>query len=111
MTNEKEIALICRINAGGFSGERVVEVTRADGTETKILAPRHYCWTKDGRPLAPDEPTLGHPIDGLVAARRLRVLPNSHVVVNTPDGEVFAVLPVTIAPRPTTSEITSHVPV
>jgi hypothetical protein len=111
MAHEKEIALFCRINAGGFSGERVVEVLLADGTEQKVLAPRHYCWTRDGRPLAPEEPALGHPIDGLVAARRLRDLSNEQVVVNTPDGEVFVVSSDVITSRPAKSEISPNVPV
>jgi hypothetical protein len=111
MAHEREIALSCRINAGGFSGERVVDIARADGTEQKVLAPRHYCWDRDGRPLRADEPKLGHPIDGFVAARRLRDMPNGQAVVNTPDGQVFIVSSDTIASRPSESEKPSDVPV
>jgi hypothetical protein len=111
MARDAAIALFCRINAGGFSGERLVQLTRADGTEQKALAPRHYCWTRDGRPLKPDEPELGRSIDGLVAARRLRDLPDGHVVVTTPDGEVFPARADAVTARPAESEIDSYVPV
>ena len=44
MSYSKQIALRCKIAPGGFSGERVVQVNKADGKEYKGLAPRHYCW-------------------------------------------------------------------
>jgi hypothetical protein len=110
MTRKREIALICQINAGGFSGERVAEVTLVNGSTQKVLAPRHYCWTKDNNPLTPTQPELGTSIEGLVAARIIKEN-GGKLVVTTPDGEVFEVSSDTVQSRPTTSEITPHVPV
>lgn len=106
-----EIAVLCRISAGGFSGERIAEITKADGTKQKVSALRHYCWKADRSLLAPDEPRSGQTVEGLVAARRLKDLPNGQVVVNTPDGEIFAVPSTTVTNRPAVSEITSNVSV
>jgi hypothetical protein len=110
MVQNREIALNCSINAGGFSGERIAEITQLDGKARKVLAPRHYCWTREGRPLSPDEPHLGTPIDGLVAARRIEDR-MSGVLITTPDGDVFLVSQDTIMTRPSVSEITPNVPV
>jgi hypothetical protein len=74
------------------------------------LAPRHYCWTKEGQPLQPTQPELGKPIEGLVAARLIKQTADT-MTVTTPDGEVFVVASDTVTARPTTSEITPHVPV
>ncbi len=111
MPREREIALKCQINAGGFSGERIAVVNLSDGNEQRVLAPRHYCWTAEGSPLAPDQPPLGNSIVGLVAARRIQDLPDGNVFVSTPDGAVFAVKPKTIDQRPATLESVPHVPV
>jgi hypothetical protein len=111
MLHTREIALLCRIDAGGFSGERVVEVVSSEGKRVKALAPRHYCWTREGRPLQPEEPELGKALDGLVAARRLDNLPGGRVLVSTPDGEELVVSSATVTARPTRSEVAPHVPV
>ena len=110
MINGKEIALSCTIRAGGFSGERIVQVRLADGTEYQGLAPEHYCWDKDRHALALDQPAPGESMPGFVAARRLKNWPSGKTVVTTPDGEVFAVANDIISDRPA-AEITSNVPV
>jgi hypothetical protein len=110
MTTSREIALLCRIGPGGFSGELVFWVALAEGGEQQGLAPRGYCWDRDGKPLGLDRPGPKEKIDGLVAARRLQDLPNGWVVVNTPDGEVFTVSKDVVTRRPPV-EVTSSVPV
>ena len=110
MARTREIALVCRIHAGGFSGERIAQVTLASGGVQMVLAPRHYCWNHDGRPLAPNQPELGHALDGIVAARLIEEA-QGVVKVTTPDGEVFVVSADTVKPRPEASEIPLHVPV
>jgi hypothetical protein len=106
----KMIAVKCRINRGGFSGERVVKVTSADGTERTVLAPTHYCWNERGQPLQPDEPLAGE-IAGLVAAQELARTSTGTVLITTPDGEAFEVRPSDIADRPPSPEPEPHVPV
>src|SRR5580704_14586879 len=104
----REIAVRCRILPGGFSGERIFVVTKADGVEYKGMAPRDYCWKDEGTPLQPDEPAIGRSLDGLVAARLLGNQTNEIAVVTTPDGEVFPVEKENIHPRP---ENIAHVPI
>ena len=110
MTRNREIALFCRINAGGFSGERIAQVTLADGSEQIVLAPRHYCWTKDGQALTPTQPESGKPIEGIVAARLIEEAAGA-AKVTTPDGEIFMVSSGTMTKRPSYSEINTNVPV
>jgi len=111
MPRTQEVALHCQIKAGGFSGERIAEVALAGGSTHTVLAPRHYCWTQDKRPLGLDEPAPGQTMNGLVAARRLGGRPGEPVVVTTPDGDVFEVPPEIVETRPAESEISPHVPV
>ena len=109
------VAVRCLIARGGFSGERVVTVRCADGTEKKGLAPTHYCWDEKKHPLGEDEPADGQAIEGFVAARKLRsagpAAPGA-VVVDIPDGEVMVVPRDSVIPRPasTEPETTPHVP-
>src|SRR5688572_14697310 len=79
----KSIAIKCRIGRGGFSGERVVRVTSADGNERVVLAPTHYCWNERREPLQADEPPAGE-INGLVAAQEFARTPDGLVLVTTP---------------------------
>ena len=111
MPRNQEVALRCQIKAGGFSQERIAEVALAGGGKHTVLAPRHYCWTQDKRPLGIDEPAAGQTINGWVAARRLGGRPGEPVVVTTPDGDVFEVSHEIVETRPAESEISPHVSV
>src|SRR5205807_10636593 len=66
MPRPVSVSLLCRIRPGGFSGERIVGITCSDGSEHISMAPRHYCWTREQKPLGPHEPAPGKIIDGLV---------------------------------------------
>jgi hypothetical protein len=105
----RPISLLCRIFPGGFSGERVVRVTRKDGSEHVSMAPRHYCWKLDKQPLGPDEPAPGESIEGLVAAR-LMVVQGGAATVSLPDGALIVVNADLVKPRPS-EEIEPHVSV
>ncbi|HZT78641.1 MAG TPA: hypothetical protein VFA26_00345 [Gemmataceae bacterium] len=111
MAQTREISLVSRIYAGGFSGERVVEVVTSDGSTHRVLAPRDYCWTLDSQPLDPEQPKLGDSMAGLVAARLLAKARDGSLVVTTPDGDVFSVRPDIMRDRPPKSEIPPNVPV
>jgi hypothetical protein len=108
MPQVKSIGLRCQILPGGFSGERVIEINLPDGTKYRGLAPRHYCWTSDGKPLSPDEPAPGKSLSGIVAARVLERDNNGQIRVTIPDGEIFDVSEGGIVDRPN-SELVSNV--
>jgi hypothetical protein len=115
MTVFAPVAVRCVIARGGFSGERIVTVRCADGTDKKGLAPTRYCWNDKKHALGEDEPADGATIEGFVAARKLRgggpAAPGG-VVVDIPDGEVMVVPLDSVIPRPTSAEpeTASHVP-
>jgi hypothetical protein len=106
----KMIAVKCRISRGGFSGERVVKLTSADGQERIALSPTHYCWNDRREQLQPGEPQTGE-IEGWVAAQEVRREPAGVVLITTPDGEAFEVKSGDIGERPPSSEPEHHVPV
>jgi hypothetical protein len=104
------IAIKCRIMRGGFSGERIVTVHCADGSDRKGLAPTHYCWNLEKKPLGINEPNDGNSIEGFVAARQLKEIGNDGFVVEIPDGEMMVVTKSSIIQRPP-SEIATNVSV
>jgi hypothetical protein len=99
-------ALRGRIAPGAFSGERVFEITLADGETYRGVAPVHYCWDAAGRPFGLDEPAA--PIPGTVACRRLETIDGQSVLA-IPDGEVVRVDEDSIVDRP--RGVTVDVPV
>src|SRR5687768_1038150 len=102
----KKKALQGRIAPGAFSGERVFEITLADGQTYRGVAPVHYCWDAEGHTFGPDEPAA--PIPGAVACRWLETI-EGQPVVSIPDGEVVRVDQHSIVDRP--RETTVDVPV
>jgi len=80
--------LECKLGPGAFSGQRTFEVTLADKTIHVGLAPRIYCWTRDGK--HQPEVQNGETLEGLIAARVLKMT-NGHTRVEIPDGEVVEV--------------------
>jgi hypothetical protein len=110
MSHPAPIGLLCRFTPGGFSGQRVALIRLADGQTHKGLAPLQYCWTRDKKPLGPEEPAEGQAVDGIVAARYLRPEQDGKVVVSIPDGDVIVVPRSLVTARPT-PEPASHVPV
>ena len=87
---------------GAFSGERVFEIALADGRTYRGVAPVHYCWDDEGRPLGPNEPA--EKIRGGIACRVLGRIDNAPVV-SIPDGEVVPVAEETIINRPAESPV------
>jgi myosin-like protein len=66
MRNDRTVFSACRLSRSGFSGERVFRVIRFDGSEHVGVAPTHYCRNKSLKPLGPDAPPKGHPIEGWI---------------------------------------------
>jgi hypothetical protein len=106
MASNRLIALHCQIFSGGFSGERIVSISLADGTEYKGLAPREYCWDMDNKTIGLEAPPSGDSINGKVAGQLLKVTENDTAVVTIPDGEIIEVSKDSISKRP---GITSNV--
>jgi hypothetical protein len=82
----------CRLSRSGFSGERVFRVACFDGTEHVGVAPTHYCLTGKGKPIGPDVPQKGKPIDGWVEGL-LVVDDGERLAVALPDGDTIKVQP------------------
>jgi hypothetical protein len=90
MRNDRTVFLACRLSRSGFSGERVFRVTCPDGSEHVGVAPTHYCRTKSLKPLGPDVPTKGHPIEGLIEVILIDD-DGEKVTVALPDGNTIKV--------------------
>jgi hypothetical protein len=93
------VALPCKLSPGGFSGERIFEVTLADGKPYKSLAPRQFCWNGERLLVAENEPT--GEIEGMVAARVVESIDHDQIIVEVPDGAVIAVDKEAVQNRPT----------
>lgn len=104
------VLLECELTPSGFSGERVIRLLQADGTEYVGIAPVDYCLHReDQSPLAPDEPPAGKTMPGLVEGR---VIENggASAKVAMPDGEVIVVNFSQIPYLARTSQEQSYVP-
>lgn len=92
------VALTCKVSPGGFSGERIFEITLANGESYRSLAPRHFCWNSENHLVAESEPQAE--ITGMIAARVIDVV-DGQTIVEVPDGEIIAVDQDRVKPRPT----------
>lgn len=102
MNRNRLVALACRISRGVVEDERAFEVTLEDGTAYVGVAPAHYLWDADGRPLAVGHPEGDREIEGLVAARLVTpVSLTGAATVTTPDGGAMRVRARDIRNRPT----------
>lgn len=99
-------AIHCQLSRGGFSGERVFRLDTA-GNEYVGAAPRHYCYTRQGKPLPDDQPAAGKAVAGLVLAQILR-RDDGTLLVYLPDGAVVSVRADQVE---TITEVSPHVPV
>jgi hypothetical protein len=98
-THNTLVALPCKLSAGAFSGERVIDVKLADGRGYTSVASRHFCWDDSGRLVGEGEPSTE--VDGMVAARVLEELDEDQVAVEIPDGDFIAVDRAEVQPRAT----------
>jgi hypothetical protein len=99
MSNRKLVAIPCKLAPGMFSTELVFAVTMANGETHHGIAPRHFCWNRQGRLVSENE--VVHEADGLVAAKFVEDLGGGQTAIEVPDGEVIAVRDANIVPRPT----------
>jgi hypothetical protein len=76
----------CEILQSAFSGEKVFEVTTADGGLFVGVVPVDFCTARDGRVFGADEPPRNERAHGLVSARIVRNGSDRTRVV-FPDGE------------------------
>jgi hypothetical protein len=93
------VALTCKVAPGGFSGERIFEVTLANGEPYRSLAPRQFCWNIHDQIVAENEPRTE--VDGMVAARVVDSIDEDQMLVEVPDGEIIAVDKNNVKQRPT----------
>lgn len=70
MGNSQMVLVACLIEAGAFSGERVIRLKLADsGREFTGIVPLHYCRRTEDTKLGADQPAPGSaPIQGFVEA-------------------------------------------
>lgn len=111
-TDRRYVAVPCKLMLGGFSGERIFEVTLANGGSYRGVAPRQFCWNEQGQLLQKEEPAAESP--GLIAARVIDRIEDGQVVIEVPDGENIAVDDKVVKNRPTQIRPPapkSHVPV
>jgi hypothetical protein len=91
MNRTRPVLVACRISRSGFSGERVFQVSRADGEEYVGVAPVHYFLTTDSQRLprdaaiAPGEEVEGRILALLVASEK------DEATVVFPGGELTRV--------------------
>jgi hypothetical protein len=79
---DEKVAVGCRLGKGVFSDDRYIGVVLTGGKSLEGLAPIHYCWNGDGRPLGEGEGNgRDELIDGKVAARIVSRSSNGAVVV------------------------------
>jgi hypothetical protein len=97
---DEPVAVHCHLSRGGFSSERVIRISTADGKTFVGVAPPEYCYTPQGVRIGPDRPGAGEHLPGLVAARRLDTEGNGTVLVSVPDGNVLVVNPELVTRRP-----------
>jgi hypothetical protein len=81
---------LCRIERGGFSGERLFRVKQASGAEYIGVAPVEYCRHRNGSPIALDEPRREDTVDGLVDVLFLSN-GGDEAKIEVPSGDVISV--------------------
>jgi len=84
----QRVFLKCEISMGGFSGERVFELSTMAGSNYAGIAPVAYCRRNDGSPYNLHEPSAGE--QGQVMARLIKNGGNGAFVA-IPDGEAISV--------------------
>lgn len=84
----QQVFLKCEISMGGFSGERVFELSTTSGSDYAGIAPVAYCRRDDGSCYNVHEPRSKE--RGKVMARLIRNGGNEAFVA-IPDGEAISV--------------------
>lgn len=101
MTERDLVALPCKLSRAAFSTERGFDVVLANGQVYGGIAPKHFCWTKEGVLIEGDEATEGE-VDGFVAAKRLdQIDETDQFLVEVPDAMRVVVRASQIVKRPT----------
>jgi hypothetical protein len=92
MRNGQMVLVACTIEAGAFSGERVIRLRFADsGQEFTRIVPLHYCRQSRDTRLGADQPAPGTaPIQGFVEAF-LVSNGGEQATVELPSGDVVRV--------------------
>ncbi len=81
----------CRIERGGFSGERTFTIPNAAGEPLIGVAYYEYFLDANKNPISEDVPPEGQIIDGFVTCRVVRRVDHSTVVVEVPSSDTIAV--------------------
>jgi hypothetical protein len=81
----------CKIERGGFSGERTFTIPNAGGEPLIGVAYFEYFLDADRNPISEDVPPEGQILDGFVMCRVVRRVDHSTVVVEVPSSDTIAI--------------------
>jgi len=81
----------CKIERGGFAGERTFTIQMTNGEALIGAAYIEYFCDENQRPLTEDEPPPGVIINGYVACREIRRQDDGTVIVEVPTSDIIAV--------------------
>ena len=90
MGNLTKVLVRCKIHPGGFSGERVFEVTMAAGNEYCGVSPLAYCRDEAVEPVRDGVPAPGTEIVGYVEALSIKTV-RGNTFVEFPDGQAVLI--------------------
>ena len=88
MDTNQVVYVRCTFIRGGFSSERIFVIRFQGGAESRGVAPAHYCFTRDGRPIG-DAPASGNTVDGFVPGVIIERLHDGTPRVQLPDGDIY----------------------
>jgi hypothetical protein len=92
MMTDTLVLLECTLSRGAFSEDRVFELVLGNGKRYVGVAPRHYCYSRKGQLLRPEDPPPDATVPGKTTAQVIRQGDNA-ILVSLPDGAVVSVAP------------------
>lgn len=81
----------CKIERGGFSGERTFTIANGAGEPLVGVAYYEYFLDENQKPISEDEPPEGVVIDGFVKCRIIQDGDGSTVIVEVPSSDTLRI--------------------
>jgi hypothetical protein len=81
----------CKIERGGFSGERTFTIATGGGEPLIGVAYYEYFLDSNQKPISEDEPPEGQKLDGFVMCRIIRLVDDSTVIVEVPSSDTIEI--------------------